>query len=275
MSRLPNLVVIGAMKCGTGSLHYYLGLHPQIFMSKTKELNFFIKERNWHKGIQWYKSNFTEEAQIYGESSPDYTNYPYFDGVPPRMYSVVPDAKLIYVLRDPITRIISHYIHESSVGRENRELLEALTESYNNPYICRSKYYMQLEQFLEYFPKSNILIITTEELHIHRRQTLQKLFRFLNVDESFYGKNFSNLRNESRYRRRKNWIGMLLTQLIGMQAIEKIPILLRRIISKPFSHKIERPTLDAKLRQDLTALLKEDIDRLRKLSGYNFEYWCL
>ncbi len=95
---LPNLIIIGAQKCATTSLHYYLSLHPHIFMSREKELNFFIFERNSHKGIEWYKSNFVIKANISGESSPDCTNYPFFDGVPERMYSVVPKAKLIYII---------------------------------------------------------------------------------------------------------------------------------------------------------------------------------
>lgn len=115
---LPNLIVIGAHKCATTSLHYYLGLHPQISMSREKELNFFIKERNWYKGIEWYKSNFTTKAMIYGESSPNYTNYPFFMGVPERMCSVVPEAKLIYIVRDPIDRVISHYVHNYANSHE-------------------------------------------------------------------------------------------------------------------------------------------------------------
>jgi len=117
---LPNLIIIGAMKCATTSLHYYLNLHPQISMSEEKELDFFIHKNNWHKGIEWYKTNFTGNASVYGESSPNYTKYPFFNGVPERMHAVVPDAKLIYVVRDPIERIISHYIH-TSVNKKKKQ----------------------------------------------------------------------------------------------------------------------------------------------------------
>jgi hypothetical protein len=161
---LPNLIIIGAQKCATTSLHYYLSIHPQICMSREKELNFFIFERNWHKEIKWYKSNFVKKAKISGESSPGYTSYPFFDGVPERMYSVVPKAKLIYIVRDPIDRIISHYIHQYSAGLENRKLSDALKGFDNNRYVCRSKYYTQLEQYLKYFERSRILIITQEDL---------------------------------------------------------------------------------------------------------------
>src|SRR5215210_6346576 len=95
---LPNLVVIGAQKCGTSGLHYHLGLHPEVSMSKPKELNFFIGERNWPRGEDWYRRHFDPNAKVRGEASPNYTAFPQHVGVPERMASMVPDAKLIYVL---------------------------------------------------------------------------------------------------------------------------------------------------------------------------------
>src|SRR5947208_13622101 len=97
---LPNLVVIGAQKCGTSGLHYYLSLHPEISMSKPKELNFFIAERNYPRGLDWYRAHFDPTAKVRGESSPNYTAYPLHVGVPERMHSIVPDAKLLYLVRD-------------------------------------------------------------------------------------------------------------------------------------------------------------------------------
>jgi hypothetical protein len=71
-----------------------------------KEPDFFIAEKNWHKGVKWYELHFSNNTSINGESSTSYTKYPRVGGVPQRMYSVVPQAKLIYVVRDPIDRII-------------------------------------------------------------------------------------------------------------------------------------------------------------------------
>ena len=82
---LPNLIVIGGLKCGTTSLHHYLGLHPRIEMSRPKELNFFVSELNWDLGADWYASHFDRSAQIRGETSPHYTNLPRFTGVAERM----------------------------------------------------------------------------------------------------------------------------------------------------------------------------------------------
>src|SRR5205085_12476815 len=72
---LPNLIVIGAQKCGTSGLHYYLSLHPEISVSTPKELNFFIAERNWPLGLDWYRSHFDAEARVRSEASPNYSAY--------------------------------------------------------------------------------------------------------------------------------------------------------------------------------------------------------
>src|SRR5689334_4168641 len=92
---LPNLIIIGGLKCGTTSIHHYLGLHPEINMSKPKELNFFVAELNWDLGLGWYEGRFDGRFSVRGESSPHYTNLPYFKGVPERIERQISGAKLI------------------------------------------------------------------------------------------------------------------------------------------------------------------------------------
>ena len=87
---LPNLIIIGGLKCGTTSIHHYLGLHPEINMSKPKELNFFVTELNWDLGLDWYRGRFDDRFEVRGESSPHYTNLPYFTGVPERIHRAHP-----------------------------------------------------------------------------------------------------------------------------------------------------------------------------------------
>ena len=147
---LPNLIIIGAQKSGTTSLHDYLGRHPEIGMSRLKELKFFISEGNWRKGKAWYESQFRSDRPIRGEASPQYTYFPEYAGVPERMHSTVPEAKLIYLLRHPLDRIIAQYVHYVDAGTEERTLPEALRELEGNPYVQRSLYGMQLEQYLPY-----------------------------------------------------------------------------------------------------------------------------
>ncbi len=276
---LPNLIVIGAQKCATRSLHYYLNLHPQITMSEEKELNFFIQERNWHKGIEWYQSNFSDTPKIQGESSPGYTNYPFWDGVTERMSATVPEAKLIYLVRDPIERMISHYVHYYADRKEDRQVSEAFTELEFNIYACRSKYYMQIEQYLKHFPQANILIIATEDLNINRRQTLQKIFHFLDVDESFHSNKFSLIWHKSKYKRRKTRLGLRLEGSPIRKAIQLLPFEMRgaaeKLLYLPFSRKVERPVLNERLRETIADFLKDDINHLREYAGCDFESWCL
>ncbi len=274
---LPNLIIIGAQKCATTSLHYYLDLHPQISMSRAKELNFFILEYNRYRDIEWYTSCFTNKTKICGESSPNYTAYPIFSGVPERMYSVLPEVKLIYVLRNPVERIISQYVHYYASEIENRNISDALADlSNDNVYLCRSKYFMQLEQFLNFYPETSILIITMEELYSHRQQTLQRIFRFLNVDDSFFSSRVFH-KHKSISKRRKNRIGLFLKQTVGKNIVYKLSPEIREkantLIYYPFSRNIKRPTLNESIRQRLIDKLKDDINCLRQFTGNDFMEW--
>lgn len=277
--KLPNLIIIGAQKCGTTSLHYYLSLHPQISMSKEKELNFFIEGQNWNKGLEWYTSHFKGEAKIYGESSPNYTHCTLFPGVPVRMYNVIPEAKLIYVVRDPIERMISHYIHNYSRGLENRSIEEALSDKKNNVYLYRSLYYMQLKQYLEYYSVSQILVITAEDIKDRRQLTLRRVFEFLEVDPSFYCRRYSIQQHSTARKRRKTKIGMRLARCAPAKLLSHLPSRFRWPIEDllywPFSQRVERPTVSTSLRQKVVETLSEDICRLRMFTGHNFENWCI
>jgi hypothetical protein len=280
MGTLPNLIIIGAQKCATTSLHYYLGLHPQVRMSREKELDFFIQERNWVRGMEWYKSNFKGKAKIHGEASPNYTNYPFFKGVPERMRSVLPEVKLIYILRDPVERILSLYIHCYADRLEHRTISEALVGfEGHNPYVRGSRYAMQLERYLAHFSKSQILITTIEDLYCQTYMTLQRIFKFLDVEQGFRSAKFLNIKHTSDEKRRKNRVGLLLKQMSETRLASIVPSEVRRNIGRflyfPFSTKIESPVLNPSLREKLEDYLKEDVKRLRALTGLEFENWCL
>ena len=275
---LPNLVIIGATKSGTTSLHNYLDLHPQVSMSPTKELDFFILEKNWPKGLEWYKSNFvsTDATKVLGESSPNYTMCHVFSGVPERMHSIIPGAKLIYTLRDPVERIVSHYVHNYRRRVENRKISEVLTDLETNYYVLCSKYYMQLEQFLGYYPRSDILVITLEDLARYRRETMQKIFRFLNVDDSFYSPGFSNVLYTSSGKKRTSRIGLLWSKMPGKSIIKPLlPSRLGGVYRALARSEVKRPVLGAKLKQALIDVLKDDMDCLRAYTGSDFEAWCV
>lgn len=277
---LPNLIVIGGMKAGTTSLHYYLNLHPEIKMSNPKELIFFNEHVNWNKGLTWYESHFTGNAKIFGESSPSYTNYPRARGVPKRMHSIIPEAKLIYILRDPVQRLVSHYLHLWVRGKEKNTFAEAIWyHKRRDRYLDRSKQYMQLEQYLEYFPKSKILLISQEALKENRCETLRKVFRFLEVDENFNTNRFDKTLHNSAEKRQYNRIGKLVLGDTFRKKIAKLPERPRWIIEtkvvRPFTRSIERPVIEEDLKRRLIDYFQEDVERLRAFTGEKFERWCL
>src|SRR6056297_2788047 len=114
------------MKGGTTSLYRYLGEHREVGISSEKEINFFRTEEEFQKGQEWYKKLFANDKKIVGEASPDYTKRHLYPGVAERINSLLPNVKLIYILRDPLERIISHYVHNYAQGRESKDLNEIL-----------------------------------------------------------------------------------------------------------------------------------------------------
>lgn len=195
------------------------------------------------------------------------------------MYSLIPDAKLIYIVRDPIKRIISHYVHKYANGNENRTLTEALANFENNKYISRSLYYLQLKQYLAYYPDSNILILTLEDLYHNPQLSLQKTFRFLNVDNNFSINYMIKKYHDSAVKRRKNHWGNLISKFPVINQIDLLPSHLKwhmeNIIYYPFSEKIERPVLTENLRLELIDYLRQDINCLRDYTKQEFKDWCV
>lgn len=267
-NNLPAFIIIGAMKSATTSLHYYLDLHPEISMSKRKELNFFI-DRNWEKGINWYKKQFNKNNLIKGEASPEYSKFPFYKNVPERMSKTLPDVKIIYLVREPIKRLISHLHHDLRKSRIETKNLDSILNNPSNKYLLTSKYFFQIEQYFPYFSKDQFLILTTEELNDSPAQTLEKVFKFIGVDSDFYTKEFTVKKHASGG---------------------------RKIIANPFLHKflknkfyynyltktglfrtinVERPKLSENLIAKLRNELREDIFKLEKLMGRKLHEWNL
>jgi hypothetical protein len=264
----PNLIIIGAMKCGTSSLHEYLNLHPQINMSSPKELDFFIAEKNWEKGIDWYQSNFNCSSPIVGESSPNYTKFSVFQGVPKRMHRLIPKAKLIYLVRDPIKRIVSHFVHQYTARSELRKFSEVFSSLEDNHYVNCSCYAAQLEQFLEYYCRDQILVISLEHLSKKRINTLKQIFEFLEVDNSFEHSNFSKVFHQSKQKRRLTRLGHALFKApAGGRLLPVMPNLM--------SEEIAIPQLSECMYSRFAEVLQKDIERFRSLTGQSFAEWGL
>jgi len=204
---LPNFIIIGAQKAGTTAFRGRLSFHPEIYMVKN-EIHYFNdrlitspRKRTYSElGIDWYKSKFNEfnGEKAVGEKSPDYC---YDSNVPKRMYELLPDAKLIMIVRNPVDRAFSSYKHQVVAGRENLSLEEAIgRESFrmkHNPdgllhfsYLYQGYYFNHITRFLEYYDKNKCLFITFEELCTNPKQVFKDTFEFLEVDSSFTNKRF-------------------------------------------------------------------------------------
>jgi len=271
---LPNLIVIGAQKCGTSVLHYYLSLHPEVSMSKPKELNFFIEERNWPRGLDWYKAQFDAEATVRGEASPNYTAYPQHEGVPERMHSVVPEAKLIFMVRDPLERIAAHWVHNYAKRREKGTLAETLAHP-NTSYLNRSKYAMQLERFLALYPKQQVMVFQQSELRLQRMETLRKVFEFVGVDPDFTHPRFEQERHQTSGKTRATRLAVRLEKLGRSRRGRLIPSNFWLVLDDrlPLRRAIKRPDVRASLPPAALAELRADGERLRELTGRDFANW--
>jgi hypothetical protein len=273
---LPNAIVIGAQKCGTSTLHYYLGFHPEISTSDPKELNFFIEEKNWGQGTDWYRSHFDPAKPVRLESSPNYTTYPHNQGIPDRMARLVPDAKLIFVVRDPIARIEAHWVHNYAKRRERGTVIETITHP-NTTYVLRSRYFMQIEQFLRHYDRDRILVFQQSDLRDRREAQLREVFEFLGVDPDFHHKAFQTVRHRTSKKRRATRAGMKVQEWSRTDWGKRVPKAFWNYAEAGLrlSRPIERPNLRDQLPDDVLEVLREDAMALREFTGRDFANWSI
>ena len=189
--RLPDFLVIGALKAGTTSLFEYLRGHPQLFLPDAKELGFFVAEHTWSHGLDWYRAQFATAPTgvLCGEVSPAYAWYPSFGGVPERSASVVPEVRIVYLVREPFARMRSQWLQAIALGKERRTLTRAVLETPG--YVDCSRYATQLERYLRVFPRERVHVVSSERLRDARAETVRGVFRFLGVDDSWLPPNLS------------------------------------------------------------------------------------
>jgi len=212
--KIPNLFIIGEPKCGTTTLHYVLNTHPEIYMSEVKEPAYFCKDfhkesdkyhgkklyypiREEHQYLELFKD--AENEKIIGESS---TLYAYSKVAPKEIYKVNPEAKIICLVREPISfmySLYSHYYRNFEEEIENfkkaieieplRKKGKYIPKSVTNPsilyYTERAKYYSHISRHLDVFGEERVLILTFDELKNNPEGLYKKICNFLDVDVSF------------------------------------------------------------------------------------------
>lgn len=283
---LPTFFVVGAMKAGTTSLFYYLDQHPEIQMSAIKEPHFFCRaEDGPYPGRVTdraaYERLFSDTARVRGEASPTYSLFPRHRDVPQRIAALVPEAKFIYMVRNPIDRVVSHYVHNVAEGGVRRNFTEAVGDlsDRENPYVYPCLYATQLEQYLEVFEAERILVVDQAQLLAHRTATLQEIFGFLEVDLEFYTPAFENEIGAGRDRRRvplsyvrlarrayrsrvSRWLPRQILRA-GRGAVE-------RVLVRPVP---ERPQIADRHRRQIAESCASEVARLREHCGAEFSTW--
>lgn len=287
MSVKPNLFIVGAMKSGTTSLYSILEQHPQICMSSEKEPSRFINENEIknlelefpriYKAGYWkdhskYLNLFQKEdrgIKYFGESSTAYAKFPLFKSPPKEIKKFNPNAKLIYILRNPVDRALSEYWHQVCKGNEHLTIDEAICE--NSNYLQTSNYPLQLSKYNEYFPPEQIKTILFEKFITDPESTIQDICQWLEIKNIPVNTKARNSSNELIPHSFENSIFKALATFIPPARKSQIKHLL-------FSGNNEklRKTLgkkEAQVRNNLIILFEKNLPAWEKKLGKNLSLW--
>lgn len=276
---LPNFLIIGAMKSGTSSLYRYVNDHPQVFMPERKELQFFGRV-DWRERLEWYEGQFDDagDAIAVGEASTNYSKYPTVPGAARQIARVLPGAKLVYLIRHPVDRALSQYLHAVLRGQEDRLVDVALAT--DERYLNFSRYWMQIEQYLVHYPPDQLLVLRSEDLRTDRLTTLQRLFTFLGVDTSFVSEALDSefYRTEDR-RERHPRLQRVRRMTCYRPLLDATPLRLRQALWRRLEHQASwqvdprRAEISAEFRRELEERLRDDVTKLKAFLGPGFDGW--
>ncbi|MBE9116300.1 sulfotransferase [Lusitaniella coriacea LEGE 07157] len=299
--KLPTFLVIGAAKCGTTALYHYLKQHPQIHMSPVLEPKFFEfadgkmtgfngpgdRNANSHvtTDLESYSKLFeaSENEIAQGESSPSYL---YCEGVPERIKETIPDVKIIAILRHPVERAYSNYLHLYASGREPitdfEQALNAEQERMDKDweyfwhYKRQGFYSKKLKKYFDIFDRDQIKVFLYEDYRANPQAVLKEIFEFINVDETFVP-NFEQKHNVTSFAKSRTLVN-LMTQPNPIKSIVK-PLIPSGIRSKIFfsvKDKMmtnKKPKLSQSAKEYLLDEYREDILNLQGLLQKDLSHW--
>ncbi len=283
-------MIIGATKSGTTSLHHYLSQHPQIYLPKEKETQFFTDDQLYRHGVDFYLSHYFREARrqpARGEATPIYFHRP--DIVIPRLRDTLPSDRMqfILILRHPVQRAWSHYEHMVRLGLESEDFTTALAREKDRQerdpmawfsYFTDGLYHQLLSQWFAAFGRDSFLILRHEELAADTPATLNRIFTFLGVDTDVTIPDLAP-QNEAGAPASRWLMKLLMGHFKGAELIKRlVGIRLRRRLGSALRLAIIRPTgkrepMPDEIRRRLLRDYAADIDGLERLLGESFEAW--
>lgn len=182
-----NLMIIGAMKCGTTTLSKILQNHSEVSFCSKKEPDFFSTTKDWQRNVSLYHDLYEskDKGKIFAEGSTSYTKYPELNlEIWNDIHTYNPAMKFIYIIRNPFDRIVSHYMHAYERGYINDSIENAII-SYL-PLINNSRYFTQIKPFIDNFGRTSVLIIEFTDFISKQEQVLSKIAEFLNIDVELF-----------------------------------------------------------------------------------------
>lgn len=268
-SRLPSLIIIGGMKCGTTSLYRYLNSIENVSSSKLKEPSFF-DDINWGRGLDWYKAQFDDDSTYKFEASTIYSKYPAHSRIPERMHQVLPDVKLVYIVRSPIKRIKSQLTHNIKMGNIKPDYLHS--DEFRRKdlphYINCSKYYLQTSHYLEYFDLDQLHFVRTEDMAVDPKGLVEGILSFWGLEdahlpESIFEKSYNM--NDARGRRTNKQLHRVFSKMHQKGLIKNG----HKLFEKPWKLPEE---FESESFTDLcTRELETDIAKFKDLTGVHWD----
>jgi hypothetical protein len=309
---LPSFIIGGVRRGGTTSLYYAMRQHPEIYLYPHSELNYFVEEevrgRRWHDksvdpdrweathSVQDYAALFANDTQArsIGHKGADLL---FWHSAHSRIARFVPNVRFIFTLRHPVNRAWSQYWAERAKGRESLSFEEALTAEqdrsersdwarYHLSYKARGYYDLSLQQFLKIFSREQILVITLEEKITRPRETLQQIYRFLDVDPQL-GLDLSGTRRQQGWAtlprpwtrkagiRRfvdgyENFVKRLTRKIARSKDSRRQ---MRNFLQRPFRESVRAVSMSETTKAELNALYKPHIAALENLLDRSFAEW--
>jgi len=266
MIKLPHFIIIGAMKSATSTLQDQLIQQPGIFMCDPKEPNFFSDDEQYSKGVKWYNDLFDKspEKSLLGEASTHYTKLPTYPETVNRINKDLSNTRFIYVMRHPIDRLISHYIHEWSMGNYKCDINDAIRQY--PELVNYSRYAMQLEPYFNVFGRNNILPVFFDRLIKHSQSELERVCKFIGYKGVPSWKYDLKAKNVSNKRIRRFPLYNLLIESSMASSIRRkiIPKQLRKMVKAKLRMQ-DRPVINEYNTKELESLFNQDLEKLGKL----------
>lgn len=266
-------MIIGAQKCATTTLFQLLEEHPGLCGSTTKEPHFFSTSEDWRSELNQYHSLFKskEDGQLCFEGSTTYTFRPHRkESIWDDMLEYNPELKFIYMVRNPLHRLISAYMHAYERGYTDTDSVTAISEE---PYFTDvTRYAYQLEPYIERFGLTRILVIDFDDFNKRRPETLNRITDFLGVSPLTEKQSAQKQANVSIGGNKRH---IRYDQQTRMQRLTEryLPWLWKRLSDNSSRAFEERPEIPAAMKKEILAELEPDILAMEEMLGKGLSHW--